>query len=515
MKAEKAMRSPQNRSWSGSIKSQFLVLILGSVLLALIITAGLAVLSINTLGKSVLEINNMATAEPFVVDQVQAAMANNLRSFILSRIGPISLLILGVILSAGVFWINRIVHPLNQMIESGQSIRREGSANFPKEAPGEVGLLSHELDESIKHLHLRQAILENQNVELLLAKEKISTQLITIAHLAREITSFYQLDHFLARSVNLIRDRFKYYHVAIFTIDPSGQYAVLKAASGDAGKKMLAMKHRLKVNQSSIVGWVANTGLLRLVPDVERDAAYFRNPLIPETRSEIALPLHISQRTIGVLDIHNNVVEGFDEEDALVLQIMADQISIAIDKANWLQQYQETQEKLVSVRERAGSPKYRSWVPEQQTVGYAYDFSGVQPLEKGEEINLETQSQGNRLSLPLKVRGEVIAMLDLWPEKDALSAQEENLIEEIRSRLSQAIESAQLFEDTQVRVRRERVLNQFVSNLSRSMDLDVLLQQAVKELSKMPNVNEVSIVIQPSSNKVADMSNELSIKETG
>ncbi len=85
----------------------------------------------------------------------------------------------------------------------------------------------------------------------------------------------------------------------------------------------------------------------------------------------------------------------------------------------------------------------------------------------------------------------------MWSEKEALSVHEESLVEEILARLSQAIESAQLFEDTQVRERRERVLNQFVSNLSNSMDLDALLQQAVKELAKMPNVNEVSIVIQP------------------
>jgi GAF domain-containing protein len=109
------------------------------------------------------------------------------------------------------------------------------------------------------------------------------------------------------------------------------------------------------------------------------------------------------------------------------------------------------------------------------------------------------------VSLPLSVRGEVIATLDLWSDKETLSAQEEGLVEEILARLSQAVESAQLFEDTQVREKRERVLNQFVSNLSRSMDLDALLQQAVKELAKMPNVNEVSIVIQPPDEEVSEV----------
>jgi GAF domain-containing protein len=99
--------------------------------------------------------------------------------------------------------------------------------------------------------------------------------------------------------------------------------------------------------------------------------------------------------------------------------------------------------------------------------------------------------------MPLEVRGEVVAELDLWSEGEALSIQEKNLLDEIRSHVSQAIESSQLFEETQVRVKRERILNQFAANLSKSFDLDALLQQAVRELAQMPNVNEVAILIKP------------------
>jgi hypothetical protein len=209
------------------------------------------------------------------------------------------------------------------------------------------------------------------------------------------------------------------------------------------------------------------------------------------------LPLHISQRTIGVLDIHCNKPGEINDEDILVLQTMADQISAAIDKAHWFQLYQETLERLDLVSGREGSKKFSSWLPSNQMVGFAYDLKGVKPLVRVEDANQEEQIPGTLVSLPLSVRGEVIAKLDLWPDKEALSVHEESLVEEILARLSQAIDSAQLFEDTQVRERRERMLNQFVSNLSNSVDLDALLQQAVKELAKLPNVTEVSIVIQP------------------
>ena len=497
MNVKKAIQGSGYRPLAGSIKNQYYLLLLGSVLFTLLVVAGLAVISIDTLGKTAMDIDKMAAVEPFVINKIQEAMTSNLRTFIIYRVVPVSVLILGVIFVVGMFWINRVVNSLEEIIENSQSIKREGPVNFPKDAPGEVGLLSKELTEMIDHLRLRQELSENHNFELLQDKEKISTQLIATGHLAREITIVHQLDNLLARTVNLIRDRFKYYHVSIFMLDPGGQFAVLRAASGDAGRKMLAMNHRLKVAQSSIVGYVASTGLSRMVPDVEGDTTYFRNPLLPDTRSEVALPLHTSQRTIGVLDIHSNKPEVFDEEDILVLQTMADQISVAIDKAHWFQMYQEALEKLELVSGREGSKKFNSWLPSNQMVGFAYDLKGVKPLEREEEANQEEQIPGTLVSLPLSVRGEVIAKLDLWSEKEALSVHEESLVEEILARLSQAIESAQLFEDTQVRERRERVLNQFVSNLSNSMDLDVLLQQAVKELAKMPNVNEVSIVIQP------------------
>ena len=514
MNAKKAIQGSGHRPWEGSIKNQYYILILGSVIITLLVVAGLAVISIDSLGKTAMDIDKMAAVEPFVINQIQEAMTSNIRTFIIYRAVPVSVLILGVIFVVGMFWINRIVNPLEEIIESSQSIKGEGPANFPKEAPGEVGLLSKELTEMIDHLRLRQELLENHNFKLLQDKEKISTQLVATGHLAREITIVHQLDNLLGRTVNLIRDRFTYYHVSIFMIDPGGQFAVLRAASGDAGRKMLTMNHRLKVAQSSIVGYVASTGLSRMVLDVEGDPTYFRNPLLPDTRSEVALPLHISQRPIGVLDIHSNKPEVFNEEDIQVLQTLADQISVAIDKAHWFQLYQETLERLDLVSGREGSKKFSSWLPSNQMVGFAYDLKGVKPLDGLEDADQEEQIPGTLVSLPLSVRGEVIAKLDLWSEKEALSVHEESLVEEILARLSQAIESAQLFEDTQVRERRERVLNQFVSNLSNSMDLDAILQQAVRELAKMPNVNEVSIVIQTPEETVGSPI-EMKTAETG
>ena len=497
MTVKKAVQSQEIRPSTGSIKSQYVFILLGLIVIAILAVTWLAFSSINSLGKSALDIDKMAAVEASVMDEIREAVNQNLRSFIFTRVVPFSVLILGVAFTIGMIWMNRITNPLKQVIENTRTIKSEGSAVFPNEAPGEIGLLARELTDMVEHLHLRQVKLENHANEQAQATEKKTTQLMASAHMARETTITSQLEHFMARSVNLIGDRFGYYHVAIFVLDLSGQLAVLRAASGEAGQKMLAMRHRLKVNQSSIVGYAASTGMVRTVPDVNVDTTYFRNPLLNETRSEIALPLRINQRTIGVLDIQSKMTGDFREDDLLILQTLANQISSAIDKAHWIQQYQETLAKLELVREDERLGGKRSQTPARKIDGYVFDLTGVKPIEAGEEPFTEEQPTGKLFRMPLEVRGEVVAELDLWSEGEALSIQEKNLLDEIRSHVSQAIESSQLFEETQVRVKRERILNQFAANLSKSFDLDALLQQAVRELAQMPNVNEVAILIKP------------------
>ena len=523
MTVKKTVQSQDIRPSTGSIRSQYAFLLTGVATIVVLVVAWQAVSSIDSLGRSALDIGKMAAVDQAVMDEIRDAMNQNLRSFVFGRVVPFSILILGVTFVIGMIWTNRIVNPLKQLVENARIIQKEGLSStvkgtvavedipaYPNEAPGEIGLLAKELMDMVEHLRLRQVILENHSAEQSHILEKRTDQLLAAAHLAREATITHQSEHLMDRSVNLIGDRFGYYHVAIFLIDPSGQYAVLRAASGGAGQKMLAMGHHLKVGdgiehhdgrghrQASIVGYVASTGLVRAVPDVEVDTTYFRNPLLPETRAEIALPLRVSQRMVGVLDVQCQVPGGFAEEDVLVLQTLADQISVAIDKAHWFQQYQETLAKLDLVRREEQPSGRRYQLPIRKIDGFIYDLTGVKPILSGNEANLiEEKPSGTPLHVPLTVRGEVVATLDLWSERDTLSVQEMNLLNEIRLRLSQAIESAQLFEETQVRGRREQIMNQFVTNLSRSLDLDALLQQSVRELAQMPNVNEVSIVIKP------------------
>ncbi len=153
------------------------------------------------------------------------------------------------------------------------------------------------------------------------------------AEIAQLVTSTMDLPTVFRQTVNLVRDRFGFYHAGLFVVEETGFNAVLQAATGEAGEEMLRRKHSLPVGSKSIVGQVAETGQPIVVNDTTSSDIHKFNPLLPETRAEAALPLRVGMRTIGALDIQSTIPNAFTEDDIAVLQILADQVAIAIDNA--------------------------------------------------------------------------------------------------------------------------------------------------------------------------------------
>jgi GAF domain-containing protein len=166
---------------------------------------------------------------------------------------------------------------------------------------------------------------------------------------------------------------------------------------------------------------------------------------------------------------------------------MADQLAVALDNAILLERYQESVRDLEQVGERYTRDIMRRLDESQRFPGYEFGTDGVKPIKTEEDDSFAP------IHIPLKVRGETVASIEVWPTKAGISPAEYDFLNDLGGRLGQAIESARLFEDAQSQASREQVLNEFISRLSQSLDLDALMQLAVKELAKMPNVNEVSI----------------------
>ncbi|HEY58769.1 MAG TPA: GAF domain-containing protein [Anaerolineae bacterium] len=207
----------------------------------------------------------------------------------------------------------------------------------------------HYLDDEtwvILNAAVSQLALALENRRLFEEAQRRAQELQTAAEIARDTSSLQSLDELLARAVNLIRDRFGFYHASVFLLDETGEYAVVRESTGEAGAEMKRRGHRLRVGSRSVVGQTADQGQPVVINDVLQSDIHRPNPLLPDTRAELGLPLKVGDRIIGVLDVQSTEVNAFTEDDVQVLQILADQLAVAVENARAYELSQRALEEL-------------------------------------------------------------------------------------------------------------------------------------------------------------------------
>ncbi|MBN1976851.1 MAG: GAF domain-containing protein [Anaerolineae bacterium] len=382
-----------------------------------------------------------------------------------------------------------------------------------------LGLVRRSIVNMLNRARSHERALAEMNRELQVSRDELrartrkleqrAIQLRSAAEITRDTTAARGLDDMLNRAVNMIRYHFGFYHVGIFLLDEAGEYAVLRMATGDAGRQLLEQRHRLRVGKSGIVGYVASSGEPRIALDVGTDAVYFRNPLLPETRSEMALPLRIGRRVTGVLDVQSREEAAFDDEDASILQTIADQLAVAIENARLIQEMQQTMHELEVASRRYTRETWQTGG--EQALGYRYRRMDIEPVVErppearqawltGESVvaTLQPQDDDDRqavsaAAIPIKLRGQVIGVLNLRTSREEISPRTVSQIEEVADRLAMALENARLLEETERRARREQLLSDMTAQFTQSLDMDTLLRSAVRELGRLPNVAEASV----------------------
>ena len=183
---------------------------------------------------------------------------------------------------------------------------------------------------------------------LLREAERRALELQTAAEIARDTTSTLSLDILLQRIVLLLISQFNYYHVAIYLLDEQAKYAVIREANGDAGQLMKKQGYKLATGNRSAVGMVIANGKPSIHNDVAQNPYFIAHPLLPDTRSEMALPLKLGERIIGALDIQSSQLNAYSPDDVSILQILADQIAVAIENAR---SYELSQKALKDMQE--------------------------------------------------------------------------------------------------------------------------------------------------------------------
>lgn len=194
-----------------------------------------------------------------------------------------------------------------------------------------------------------QAGVAIQNIRLLVETRRRASQLETAAEIARDTSGTLALDTLLKRAVNLIHDRYGYYHSSIFLLDDSGLNAIIRESTGEAGDEMKRRAHKLPVGSRSIIGYVTELGKPLVINDVTQDPIHRPNPLLPDTRSELGIPLKIGNRVIGALDVQSAEINAFNPDDISVVQTLADQIAVAVDNAR---SYELAQQAIQETRQR-------------------------------------------------------------------------------------------------------------------------------------------------------------------
>lgn len=323
--------------------------------------------------------------------------------------------------------------------------------------------------------------------------ENRTGQLKTIADLARSIATIHEVNRLFPEITRLVSERFNFYHVGIFLLDENKQFAILRAANSEGGQNMLKRGHRLQVGKQGIVGYVTSRGQARVALDVGDEAVYFDNPDLPKTHSEVALPLIFGREIIGALDIQSTETNAFSQEDVETFSILADQISVAIQNAQSLDQAQRALQEADRATKQLTAQAWKAHTQVARIKGVHFDGSNTRRLADTANTNEE-----GSLRIPIQIRGLEVASLRItapnpdyhWPEIEIAMAQA------TAERTALALENARLLEDAQKRAAKERTISEGATRVSAALDVENILRATAKELERALGSSEVVILLE-------------------
>ncbi len=418
------------------------------------------------------------------------------------------------------FFTRSITVPLENLRQFASRISTQDITSISSQLGAQINIrtrdeledLGDSFNEMSKRLRESFDVLEENVSKRTHEQARLANELRTIAEVNRELSVIRDLNVLLNVSASLIRERLGYYHVGIFLVDQLGEYAILRGASSIAADKMLASNHKLKVGETGLVGNVTRTGQAYIALDVGADAIHFENPLLPDTRSEIALPLRSYNITIGALDIQASFPNAFDEKDIQTLQVLADQLAAAIENAQLVQRLEGTLSELSRSNRAQTKNVWQTAVEQLNLPAYEYDGLQIRPipqhlspelvaqLESGKPVVLQQKAEGkaaikNVLLVPLVVLGQVIGVIGLEqedPEK-VWTEDQITIAQAAANRAALTLENARLLEESNRRANKERTIFEATSRIGSAVSMETILQTTAEELEKLLSNSEVTI----------------------
>lgn len=363
----------------------------------------------------------------------------------------------------------------------------------------EIGLLTGSIADMRDHI---QRLIHDLETRIAARVRDVSTT----QEISRYAATQRDLQQLMNQVVNLIVERFpNIYHAQIFLVDKESRYAVLRASTGEPGRRLLERGHRLAVGSVSVVGQATDQGQVMIARDIETSRVHKRNELLPDTLAELAIPLHVGNLTIGVLDVQSKQSDTFSQDQINVLQTLTDQIAVAIENARL---YQESLAQLEEIERGRSAAIRQSWrdYMNNQRAQLIESEAGNRPMNRGlSKLRQQAAESGkpavgplterNTISfaIPIRLRDQILGAVEWELPQAEFDNNKVQLAQELTDRLAVSLENARLFRESQRSVERERLVNDIAGRLTSQTDIDEILQTAVREVGQALRSPRVSI----------------------
>jgi len=453
-------------------------------------------------------ISLLVTVLVFTIPQISIGI-----SFMISAI-----LMILVATGFGLIVTRTIVKPLDRLSETA---RRIGAGNLSVRAEvdsrDEIGELAQVFNQMAGRLQESFALAEQQSARRI-------HELEVTANISRQLTSILDVGQALQYVVTQIQQSFGYYHVHIYITDRETGELVMREGSGEVGAQLKTRGHRLQAGQG-IVGQVAGSAQALLVPNVEDMPDFVRNPLLPKTQSELAVPLRKGAWVLGVLDVQSEELAGFDDEDLTLMQTIGDQVAVVIDNARLFRETRAAVAEAEALSRRLTLAKWSDIGERAPTSGYVFTKSGIKPVtatsptgDEGswlpimseaiakKELSYQGNDNGsdqNCLSIPLILRDQIIGVIGIEraAQVDAegkmipapWSEDEITAIQQIAEQITLALDSARLAQETQRAAWRDRLVSESTAQVWATDEIEEVMRAAVEQLGDRLRASEVVI----------------------
>lgn len=419
------------------------------------------------------------------------------------RLAWIAVIVSASILSAfliGRLMMRSISQPLTELMDA---TKRLSAGNMSSRVTvndldemGQVGIafnqMAEELERDKQSLIARTAELDTARSQ----SENRAHHLQRINEISRIISSEHTLDVLLPLIARVVSEKLGFYHIGFFLLDDSRTFAILKATNNAGKQNVQAQDIRLKVGNPGLVATAIATGKPQVASRAETDQASQHDSFLPNTRSELALPIRLGGELIGVLDIQSLHENAFAADEIEILEVLAGQLGIAIQNARLYEQNVQSLKDTEEAYRRLSGSSWSSMVQQVDIRAYTYDGVSSHPVSE-----VQSTAKPAALSVPITVRGQVIGKLRLNPLDPNRTWTEDDIAitNAIAERAALALEAARLLEEAQRRASRETFLSDMASKLSTSFQLDSILRDTVEELGQTLKNSTVSFqLVNPS-----------------